>query len=374
MSTLNPGNLRLRRAYALVVDFDGRRFEVVNFLQRQSFRCNGLALEILGEAASWRPAAHFFRRFPESSVRSVARAVAQLVECGALVIRGSEEAADDAAYNKEWAWGTMAGLFHFGVRDSRFHTARQSDRLVREKARRQPATEMYAPNPHGPVSGEIALQRPRLTDPVLAAMHARRTVRGFTSKPLTLDEIGTCLFAGLRIVGFYEHDSLGRMPLKMTPSGGARNPFEAYVYARRIDGLARGIYHYSALDHSLAPVLQTHLPRPSQLLSGQRWADEAAAIVFLVADFGRTMWKYDHPRSYRVVVAEAGHIAQNVSVAAARLGLAADPTMSIQDSLTEATLDIAPPLQSPLYALSLGRPDPRRDPMRRTRRRSVSDF
>ena len=61
-------------------------------------------------------------------------------------------------------------------------------------------------------------------------MRARRTVRGFINKPVTLDEIGTCLFAGLGIVGFYEHDDLGRMPLKMTPSGGARNPFEAYVY------------------------------------------------------------------------------------------------------------------------------------------------
>ena len=245
---------------------------------------------------------------------------------------------------------------------------------MRAKACRQPAPEMYSPNIGGASAGVVELRRPRFSDPVLAAMRARRTVRGFTSKPVTLDEIGTCLFAGLGIVGFYEHDDLGRMPLKMTPSGGARNPFEAYVYARRIDGLARGIYHYSALDHSLAPLSRSRLPRPSGLLSGQRWADDAAAIVFLVANLGRTMWKYDHPRSYRVVIAEAGHIAQNFSIAAARLGLATDPTMSIQDSLTEAALGIELPLQSPLYALSLGRPDPRRDPMRRTRQRSVTDF
>ena len=46
MSTLEHEDIRLKRAHALVVDFDGRRFEVVNFLRRQSFRCNGVALEI----------------------------------------------------------------------------------------------------------------------------------------------------------------------------------------------------------------------------------------------------------------------------------------------------------------------------------------
>ena len=117
MSTLDHEDIRLKRAHALVVDFDGRRFEVVNFLQRRSFRCNGEALEILGDAASWRPAAHFFRRFPDFSIRSIARAVSQLVECGALVVRGTEEATADAAYAKAWAWGPMAGLLHFGVRD-----------------------------------------------------------------------------------------------------------------------------------------------------------------------------------------------------------------------------------------------------------------
>ena len=37
----------------------------------------------------------------------------------------------------------------------------------------------------------------------------------------------------------------------MTPSGGARNPYEAYVYVRNVEQLAPGMYHYSAAENSL---------------------------------------------------------------------------------------------------------------------------
>jgi hypothetical protein len=42
-----------------------------------------------------------------------------------------------------------------------------------------------------------------------------------------------------------------KLPLKMTPSGGARNPYEAYVYALNVEGLPFGVYHYSAIDNTL---------------------------------------------------------------------------------------------------------------------------
>ena len=49
----------------------------------------------------------------------------------------------------------------------------------------------------------------------------------------------------------------------MTPSGGARNPYEAYVFARKVDGLEAGIYHYSALDHDLAKVSDARPTSPN---------------------------------------------------------------------------------------------------------------
>src|SRR5690606_1817927 len=120
--------------------------------------------------------------------------------------------------------------------------------------------------------------------------------------------------------------------LSMTPSGGARNPYEAYVYARAVDGLQPGFYHYSAFDHSLARVAGDDLPKPSELFGGQDWTDEMPCVVILCAVFERTAWKYDDANAYRVVLIEAGHIGQNVMLAATFHGLSACPSAALTHS------------------------------------------
>ncbi len=150
---------------------------------------------------------------------------------------------------------------------------------------------------------------------------------------------------------------VGTLPLAMTPSGGARNPYEAYVYARSVEGLAPGFYHYDAIDHTLARVDGDALPPPSDLLGGQRWTDAMPCILLLYARFERTMWKYDDANAYRVVLIEAGHIGQNVMLAATRNGLSACPTAAL--SHTRINDCIAPEARlthAPIYALTLSQP------------------
>ena len=106
-------------------------------------------------------------------------------------------------------------------------------------------------------------------------------------------------------------------------------------------------------------------PPFSELLGGQEWFDDAAAVIFLVACFERTAWKYTHPTGYRVVLMEAGHIGQNLLLAAADAGLAAAPTAAIHDGVVEGLLGLEPPLRSAVYAVALGPPGPGR---------SVADF
>ena len=69
----------------------------------------------------------------------------------------------------------------------------------------------------------------------------------------------------------------------MTPSGGARNPFEAYALVRNVTGLAEGLYHYSGVGHSLQRLGDLDDTLPSQLLGSQDWVDGAACIVFFVS-------------------------------------------------------------------------------------------
>ena len=55
-------------------------------------------------------------------------------------------------------------------------------------------------------------------------------------------------------MGLYGHiqwPGLGNLPVKTSPSGGARHSLEVYLWCSRVDGLAQGIYHYRPDRHEL---------------------------------------------------------------------------------------------------------------------------
>jgi SagB-type dehydrogenase family enzyme len=133
------------------------------------------------------------------------------------------------------------------------------------------------------------------------------------------------------------------------------HPLEAYVMIRHVEGVAAGIYHYGAAEHRLE-VLRKGLRSGEivKMLGGQRWAGEAAFVVLLTAVFGRTQWKYEHARAYRVVLAEAGHQCQTFCLTATWLGLAPFCTMALADTQIEKALGIDGVSESVLYAAGAG--------------------
>ena len=154
------------------------------------------------------------------------------------------------------------------------------------------------------------------------------------------------------------------LPLGVTPSGGARNPFEAYVIIRRSSEISPGIYHYSAVEHSLGRVDQELPERLNHLFANQEWVDDMSVIVVLTAIFERTMWKYEDPNAYRVVLIEAGHIAQNIMLAATDQGLSACPTAALSHTGLRDLFGLEEMTHVPLYALTLDKPMPYPDKVR----------
>ena len=85
--------------------------------------------------------------------------------------------------------------------------------------------------------------------------------------------------------------------------------------------------------------------------------DHIAELVtdVLVPRFARTYWKYRrHPKAYRVIVLEAGHISQNLYLAAAELGLGAFVTAAINEADIEAAFGLDPLEESPLAVCGFG--------------------
>lgn len=189
---------------------------------------------------------------------------------------------------------------------------------------------------------------------LLALMARRRTIRDFMTEALEAEDLAACLFAGCGITGWTENCT-GKLPLSMTPSGGARNPFEVYVVVRNVIGLAPGTYHYDAMAHSL-DLVGGPSPQLSELIGGQDWANGAACAIVLVANFDRSMWKYCDANAYRVVLIEAGHIVQNIMLAATDANLTACPSAALAHSAVAEHLGLDPILQAPVYAAIMGRP------------------
>lgn len=292
---------------------------------------------------------------PLVSADDVAQTVENLAKVHAVTSEGSSWAAEEDAYEEDWKWGVPAALFHFSLLGRDYMSLDEMETLQQSKIEAGPQPSLYLTN-------EAILGKPVSLPPgieandLLQLMAKRRTIRSASAPSISLEALSDCLFAGLGITG-KATNCVGSLPLGMTPSGGARNPYEAYVYARSVDGLEPGFYHYSAIDHSMARLNTNLMPDPSLLLGGQDWVNEMPCIIILVAMFERTMWKYDDANAYRVVLIEAGHIGQNVMLAATRHGMSACPSAALNHREINNCLGMEDSVtRSPIYALTLAHP------------------
>jgi len=184
---------------------------------------------------------------------------------------------------------------------------------------------------------------------------SRRTWRQFARRPLPLDSLAALLGLTGGVQQWAKLPQQGDFVMKTSPSGGGRHPIELYVWARRVEGLAPGLYHYAGDRHRLERVkaqrgrvsVERYLPR-------QFWYEGAAAIVFFSAVYERYLWKYTYPRAYRATLVEAGHQCQTFCLVATWLGLAPFCSMALADSRIEHDLGLDGVSESVIYAAGVG--------------------
>ena len=190
-----------------------------------------------------------------------------------------------------------------------------------------------------------------LSLPLGETLAARRSARSFSTAPIALSEVAALLRAG------YGISADGVQPLRTAPSGGALYPLELTLAARRVEGLAPGLYHFDPLDD----VLESAGDGPVKIAATTPFAEiatGAAAVVIVSAMFWRSRFKYGL-RGYRFVLLETGHVAQNVLLAAAALGLAAVPLGGFYDRRVDELLGVNGVDESALYLLCVGAPERR---------------
>ena len=343
--------MRMKCSEALVFTPSDGQFIAYNFLEKSVFECSSDLLDLLSRLKEWTELDDLRQGLPDFSQEEIETILEGLVSVGAVIQEGSADADKEEEYASAWSWGLPTALMHFSVQDNPFITVSQAEDLQREKAKSVGLIELHRAN------GEKALKLP---DPMhgkdlIRLMAKRRTVRRARSVPVKLEQVSDCLFSGLGITGWMRN-CVGMLPLSMTPSGGGRNPYEAYVFARNVEGLERGVYHYSALGHSLERVAELGENDITSLIGGQEWGDDKPCMILLCAHMERTMWKYEDPNAYRVILIEAGHIGQNIMLVATENGLTACPTAALDHTRAKEILGLEGITQAPIYALTLSAP------------------
>ena len=202
----------------------------------------------------------------------------------------------------------------------------------------------------------LALPPPELPDvSFTTVLYRRRSGRSFTDADVAQRDLATVLHSAYGVTHLARlPDGRHGQPLRAVPSGGALYPLEIYVLVQRIDSTPAGLYHYDPLRHVLERLPLRAEAEVSRLTAYPELVGPAAAVVLVTAMFWRTRFKYAL-RGYRFALLEAGHLGQNLMLAAAALGLAIVPVGGVYDRRVEDLLGVDGVNESLVYAFSLGR-------------------
>ncbi|MGC8633631.1 MAG: SagB/ThcOx family dehydrogenase [Candidatus Limnocylindrales bacterium] len=173
-----------------------------------------------------------------------------------------------------------------------------------------------------------------------ACLRGRRSRRDLCRKPLSEEELRALCWAGQGITG--------PGGLRTAPSAGGIHPLELYVVT------PTGVLHYEAETDRFARVLRgDRRPELCTAAESQDAVGLAGATVVLVAVEGRMDRRYG-ARSRRYELVEAGHVGQNILLAATAFHLCASPVGALDDLAVRDVLEL-PPDHTPLYLITLGR-------------------
>jgi len=178
------------------------------------------------------------------------------------------------------------------------------------------------------------------------ALLKRRSVRNYTDKALTLQEVSQLLWAAQGTT-----DPSGK---RTAPSAGALYPLEVYVVVGNVKDVARGVYKYEPQQHELVRVLDGEQRKAlAEAALNQQSIAQGAIDIVITAIYERTTKKYSD-RGIRYVHMEAGHAAQNVYLQAVAMNLGMVVIGAFYDDQVKEVLNL-PENEEPLYIMPVGR-------------------
>ena len=212
--------MRFRRAKAILAYWREGRLCFDNYLTRVSVAADQTTLQILNFFDRWRRPDELCALFPEYTPASVRHAVQQLATHTLLVREGTPQAKQDAHVAKVWSRWLPEGSFHFATKDAQYINPEWGLAYLKSILPKTPQPAFFKSYRN---AAHVDLPPRELPDSeFLRVLMTRRTQREFSSKKLPLEALSQLLSLTWGVTGYRATPLFGNLPLKTSPSGGAR--------------------------------------------------------------------------------------------------------------------------------------------------------
>ena len=187
-----------------------------------------------------------------------------------------------------------------------------------------------------------------------AAIERRRSIRSYLREPITLEELSFLLWCTQGVQRIHGNQATFRT----VPSAGARHAFETYLLINDGEGLEPGLYRFLALTHRLQQVDMDPAvaSRITSACFDQQFILRGGVVFIWTAVPYRMTWRYGE-RGYRDLHLDAGHVCQNLYLAAEATGCGTCAIAAFDDDDMNAILGINGYDQFVIYLAVVGKKD-----------------
>jgi SagB-type dehydrogenase family enzyme len=210
--------------------------------------------------------------------------------------------------------------------------------------------DLYKEYPKNP-----KIKLPKIIDMKTQSFHqailSRQSIRDFSQKPLSLEQLSYLIWASTGI----QRKQKG-FAFRTAPSAGALYPIETYIVINKVEEIPPGVYHYNISDHYLEELKKgDYRSVITEAALNQPMCYTAAAVFIWTAIFNRSKCKYGQ-RAYRYIYLDAGHIAQNLALSASSIHLGTCQIAALYDDQVNKIIDVDGVTESTIYLSVVGVP------------------
>ncbi|TCS80458.1 SagB/ThcOx family dehydrogenase [Pectinatus cerevisiiphilus] len=198
----------------------------------------------------------------------------------------------------------------------------------------------------------IELPEPDLLDDrninFLEMVELRASVRHYSDKPLALKELSYLLWCtqGVKMAN-------DKATLRTVPSAGATHSLETYILVNNVEKLEAGVYRFLPIEHALVKIkadktVISNCFSTYQVVLG-------SAVTFIWSTVIKRVASRYASRGYRYAFLDAGHVCQNLYLAAQTISAGVCALGSFDDKQINKALDFLPKEQFVVYGAALGK-------------------